>query len=61
MDGVGGTRAAGGGGFWHETYRLRGGMEAIYLDMPGLGFGRFAPPLAPDGPFLSARQRIERH
>jgi hypothetical protein len=47
-----------GGGFWHETYRIRGGIEAIYLDMPPTGLGRFAPPQAPDGPFLSARQRL---
>ena len=50
----------GGGGIWHETYRLRGGMEAIYLDMPPTGFGRFAPSRAPDGAFLTARQRIAR-
>ena len=47
-----------GGGIWHETYRLRGGMEAIYLDMPPTGFARFAPAKAPTGPFLSARQRV---
>ena len=53
-------RGASGGGFWHETYQLRGGMEGIYLNMPALGFARFAPGRAPDGPFLSARGRLER-
>lgn len=48
-----------GGGIWHETYRLRGGMEAIYRGMPAIGLGSFAPAQAPDGPFLTARQRIE--
>jgi Domain of unknown function (DUF4188) len=32
-----------GTGFWHETYFLRGGMEAVYIDMPPVGFGLFAP------------------
>ena len=27
-------RDTGGTGFWHETYFMRGGMEAIYDDMP---------------------------
>src|SRR5436305_5287173 len=27
-------RDSGGTGFWHETYRLKGGMEAVYVDMP---------------------------
>ena len=49
---------AGGDGIWHETYRLRGGMEAIYRGMPPIGLARFAPARAPDGPFLSARQRL---
>jgi hypothetical protein len=25
---------SGGTGFWHETYLMRGGMEAIYDDVP---------------------------
>ena len=30
-------------GFWHEAYFMRGGMEAVYDDVPGpLGFGQFA-------------------
>ena len=53
------ARAPGNGGIWHETYRLRGGMEAIYSGIPGIGFARFAPARAPVGPFMSARQRVE--
>lgn len=53
-------RDDGGTGFWHEAYRMNGGMEAIYLGMPGpLGFGRFAAPLTPEGGFLTSRQRLE--
>ena len=49
----------GGAGFWHETYRKAGGMEAIYVDMPRLiGFGGFAPALRPQGAFLAARERL---
>ena len=52
------ARDPAGNGVWHETYRMRGGMEAIYSDVPRLGFGSFAPERAPVGPFMSARQRI---
>ena len=52
------ARDSGGGGIWHETYRLRGGMEAIYSGVPGIGFARFAPERTPTGPFASARQRV---
>ena len=52
-------RNTGGTGFWHETYRLKGGMEAIYIDMPvPLGLGTFAPERAPVGPFMTARGRL---
>ncbi|MCI4591522.1 DUF4188 domain-containing protein [Sphingobium sp. BYY-5] len=55
------ARGDGGAGFWHETYSRNGMMEAVYIDMPQpIGFGRFAPPLAPVGPFLSARSRMKR-
>jgi hypothetical protein len=48
-----------GAGFWHESYARSGAMEALYANMPGaMGFATFAPPLAPDGPFLTARQRL---
>ena len=53
------ARDSGGGGIWHETYWLRGGMEAIYSGVPGIGLARFAPERIPTGPFMSARQRIE--
>lgn len=47
-----------GTGFWHEVYLRRGGMEGIYLDLPApVGFGRFAPPRDPQGPFATARGR----
>jgi hypothetical protein len=49
----------GGAGFWHEAYS-RGGMEAVYLDMPPVGLARFAPENAPVGPFMSSRERIDR-
>ena len=53
------TRDDGGTGFWHEAYRMGGCMEAIYLNMPGpLGLGRFAPALAPVGPFMTGRGRL---
>jgi hypothetical protein len=37
-------RNSGGTGFWHETYLMRGGMEAIYDDVAKpIGFMGFAP------------------
>ena len=37
-------RSSRGTGFWHEAYFMRGGMEAVYDDVPTrLGFGQFAP------------------
>ena len=50
----------GGTGFWHESYRMNGGMEAVYLDMPRIGFASFAPQLSPTGPFMSARGRFSK-
>ena len=52
------ARAADGNGIWHETYRLRGGMEAIYSGVPLMGLASFAAARAPVGPFASARQRV---
>ncbi len=53
------NKGGSGAGFWHEAYRLRGGMEAIYTDMPGpIGLGRFAAEREPQGPFMSARGRL---
>jgi Domain of unknown function (DUF4188) len=48
-----------GTGFWHETYRMRGGMEAIFADMTvPVGLMRVAPQVPARGPMLSARGRI---
>jgi hypothetical protein len=52
------SRDTAGTGFWHETYRLQGGMEAIYLNMPKIGLAAFAPERRPVGPFMSARGRL---
>jgi Domain of unknown function (DUF4188) len=53
-------RDSGGTGFWHETYFLRGGMEAIYDDVPKrIGLATFAPLVAARGPMFSARTRNE--
>ncbi|MGA8231440.1 MAG: phenylacetaldoxime dehydratase family protein, partial [Candidatus Acidiferrales bacterium] len=49
---------SGGTGFWHETYTLRGGMEAIYDDVPQpLGFAAFAPVVPARGPMFGAASR----
>jgi len=54
-------RNSGGTGFWHETYFRRGGMEAIYDDVPKpIGFMGFAPVLPARGPMFSAAARGER-
>jgi hypothetical protein len=51
-------RASSGTGFWHEAYFMRGGMEAVYDDIPGrIGFAQFAPRQPARGPMFSARQR----
>lgn len=47
-----------GAGFWHETYRLKGGMEAVYLNMPPIGLAAFAPNRAPEGAWKNARGRL---
>lgn len=53
-------RDSGGTGFWHETYFMRGGMEAIYDDMPKrIGLGAFAPLQQARGPMFSARTRLK--
>jgi hypothetical protein len=49
---------SGGTGFWHETYLMTGGMEAIYDDVPqAIGFMRFAPVMPARGPMFSAAHR----
>jgi len=54
------VRDSGGTGFWHETYFMRGGMEAIYDDMnrPPIGLQAFAPNVAAQGGMFSARRRL---
>jgi len=53
-------RDSGGTGFWHETYSMRGGIEAIYDDVPGpIGMMHFAPVIAAHGPMFSARTRLK--
>lgn len=50
-----------GTGFWHELYTLRGGMEAMYVDMPGpLGLGAFAAREPARGRLFGARGRLAR-
>lgn len=50
-----------GTGFWHELYSMRGGMEAVYDDMPKpLGFGTFAPREQARGRMFGARGRLSR-
>ncbi len=54
-------RDSGGTGFWHETYFMGGGMEAVYDDVPGpIGFMRFAPVQPAKGAMFSARNRARR-
>jgi hypothetical protein len=51
-------RDSGGTGFWHETYTLRGGMEAIYDDVAvPLGFSAFAPVVPARGSMFTAAHR----
>ena len=50
----------GGTGFWHEAYFMRGGMEAVYVDMKlDTGFRSFAPNMPASGSLFSARQRAK--
>jgi Domain of unknown function (DUF4188) len=49
---------SGGTGFWHETYLMSGGMEAIYDDVPEpIGFMRFAPVTPARGAMFGAAHR----
>ena len=53
-------RNSGGTGFWHEAYFMRGGMEAIYDDVPKrIGLAAFAPVEVARGPMFSARTRLK--
>lgn len=53
---------SGGTGFWHETYCMRGGIEAIYDDLEDahIGLGAFAPRLPARARKFSARARLDR-
>ena len=52
-------RDSGGTGFWHETYSMRGGIEAIYSDVPKpIGMLRFAPVVPARGGMFSSRRRL---
>lgn len=54
-------RDSGGVGFWHETYLMQGGMEAIYDDVAdSLGFLRFAPVRPARGAMFGAARRVAR-
>ena len=49
-----------GTGFWHEAYFMRGGMEAVYDNIPdNIGFLKFAPTAAARGSMFSARKRMK--
>ena len=49
-----------GYGLWHETYFIRGGMEAIYGDVPPpLGLMGFAPIRPATGAGFSSRSRLK--
>jgi hypothetical protein len=52
-------RDSAGTGFWHETYFMRGGIEAIYDDIEKpVGMMNFAPMEQARGPMFSARSRL---
>jgi hypothetical protein len=52
---------SGGAGFWHETYFQRGGIEAIYDDVPrAIGLMAFAPVITARGPMFGAASRAKK-
>ncbi|MGD0127447.1 MAG: phenylacetaldoxime dehydratase family protein [Terriglobia bacterium] len=52
---------SGGTGFWHETYFRRGGIEAVYDDVPeNIGLMTFAPVVPARGPMFGAAARAEK-
>src|SRR4029077_20461176 len=54
-------RDTGGTGFWHELYAVRGGFEAMYVDVQQpSGFLRFATSLPAKGDLFSARGQLRR-
>lgn len=49
-------KTPGGAGLWHETYFMRGGMEALYDSMPtGIGLSAFAPRVPAHGTMFHER------
>jgi len=51
-------RDTGGTGFWHETYFMRGGVEAVYDEIPKpVGMLNFAPVVPARGSMFSLRKR----
>jgi len=56
------VKDSGGTGFWHETYFMRGGIEAIYDDVhKKIGLSAFAPVQPARGAMFSARKRLRLH
>jgi hypothetical protein len=52
---------SGGTAFWHETYFRRGGIEAVYDDLPeNIGLLAFAPAVPARGPMFGAAARAEK-
>lgn len=52
-------RDSAGTAFWHETYFMRGGIEAIYDDVTKpIGLMSFAPVEKARGRLFSARSRL---
>ena len=51
---------SGGTGFWHETYCMRGGVEAIYddLESASVGLSAFAPRVPARALKFSSRDRL---
>lgn len=55
------VRETGGTSVWHESYFMRGGIEAIYADVgKPLGLAKFAPTEPARGRMFSARRRAGR-
>lgn len=53
------VKDSGGTGFWHETYFVRGGIEAVYDDVhKNIGLSAFAPIEPARGAMFSARKRL---
>ena len=54
-------RGTGGTGFWHEAYSVRGGFEAVYVDVAApVGMKQFAPVVPARGSMFTARHRLRR-